>query len=67
MKILLAVDGSPYTDMVLKEVASRPWPPGSEVKILGCAHLRIPDIPDPLLIYCYSRRSNDCHGVAQDQ
>jgi len=51
MKILLAVDGSPYTDMVLKEVASRPWPPGSEVKILGCAHLRIPDIPDPLLIY----------------
>ncbi|MFY9608845.1 MAG: universal stress protein [Blastocatellia bacterium] len=55
MKILLAVDGSPYSDMLVKEVAGRPWPPGSEVRILGCAHLKIPDVPDPILVY-YSMR-----------
>jgi nucleotide-binding universal stress UspA family protein len=55
MKILLAVDGSPYSDMLAKEVARRPWPPGSEVRILGCAHLKIPHVPDPILVY-YSMR-----------
>ncbi|MFY9611494.1 MAG: universal stress protein [Blastocatellia bacterium] len=55
MKILLALDGSPHSDMVVKEVARRPWPPGTEVKILGCAHVKIPDVPDPILVY-YSMR-----------
>lgn len=50
MKILLAVDGSPFSDVAVKEVAGRPWPPGSEVKILGCVHTHMPEIVDPLLI-----------------
>jgi nucleotide-binding universal stress UspA family protein len=50
MRILLAVDGSPFSDVAVKEVGGRPWPSDSEVKILGCAHVHIPDIPDPLLI-----------------
>lgn len=34
MKILLAVDGSPYSDAAVEEVIKRPWPPQSEVKII---------------------------------
>ena len=35
MKILLAVDGSPCSDAAVEEVASRPWPPDSEVRIIS--------------------------------
>jgi nucleotide-binding universal stress UspA family protein len=34
MKILLAVDGSSFSDAAVEEVARRPWPAGSEVKVL---------------------------------
>jgi nucleotide-binding universal stress UspA family protein len=34
MKILLAVDGSPFSDAAVEGVAKRPWPPGTEVKVL---------------------------------
>ena len=37
MKILLAVDGSECSNVAVKEVARRPWPAGSEVKILSVA------------------------------
>lgn len=37
MKILLAVDGSSFSDAALEEVASRPWPANSEVKVLCVA------------------------------
>lgn len=35
MKILLAVDGSPCSEAAVDEVGRRPWPEGSEVKILS--------------------------------
>lgn len=35
MKILLAVDGSSCSDRAVYEVARRPWPVGSEVKVLN--------------------------------
>ena len=34
MKILLAVDGSAYSDAAVEEVVRRPWPPKSEVKVI---------------------------------
>ncbi|HMG34538.1 MAG TPA: universal stress protein [Blastocatellia bacterium] len=37
MKILLAVDGSAFSDAAVEEVARRPWPEGSEVKVLHVA------------------------------
>jgi nucleotide-binding universal stress UspA family protein len=37
MKILIAVDGSPTSDAAVIEIAKRPWPPGSEVKIISVA------------------------------
>jgi nucleotide-binding universal stress UspA family protein len=35
MRILLAVDGSPCSDAAVEEVARRPWPDGTEVRVLS--------------------------------
>ena len=45
MKILLAVDGSSYSDAAVSEVASRPWPAASEIKIVTA--FQVPLIPTP--------------------
>jgi nucleotide-binding universal stress UspA family protein len=34
MKILLAIDGSPHSEAAVRELAGRPWPPKSTVRIL---------------------------------
>jgi nucleotide-binding universal stress UspA family protein len=34
MKILLAVDGSAFSDAAVDEIVHRPWPPQSEVKVI---------------------------------
>jgi nucleotide-binding universal stress UspA family protein len=47
MKVLLAIDGSPHSDAAVAQVARRPWPPGTEVKILTVIHPTIPIFPDP--------------------
>jgi nucleotide-binding universal stress UspA family protein len=41
MKILLAVDGSAYSDAAVEEIAKRPWPPQSEVKLITAAETPI--------------------------
>jgi nucleotide-binding universal stress UspA family protein len=41
MKILLATDGSPYSDAAVMEVIRRPWPAGTHVKVLTVA-VRLP-------------------------
>lgn len=35
LKILLAVDSSPYSDAAVSEVIKRPWPTGTTVAVLG--------------------------------
>jgi len=35
MKMLLAIDGSTFSDAAVKEVATKPWPVDSEVKIIS--------------------------------
>ena len=37
MKILLAVDGSAYSDGAIEEVLRRPWPAQSEIKVITAA------------------------------
>ena len=44
MKILLAVDGSTYSDIAIEEVAQRPWPPQSEVKVITAAEAPLLDM-----------------------
>lgn len=39
MKILLAIDGSPCSELAVDEVARRPWPAGSTVKVLSVVGL----------------------------
>jgi hypothetical protein len=41
MKILLAIDGSSYGDAKIEEVAHRPWPPQTEIKIITAAETPI--------------------------
>lgn len=46
MKILLAVDGSSCSDAAVDEVARRPWPAGSSVKVLTAFELPTPPTPE---------------------
>ena len=41
MKLLLAVDGSSFSDAAIEEVGSRPWPPNSEVIVMTAAELPV--------------------------
>jgi len=45
MRILLPVDGSSFSDAAANEVASRPWPPSSEVRIVTA--FQVPVTPTP--------------------
>lgn len=47
MKILLAIDGSPCSDAAINEVLSRPWPAGSEVKIISAINPVMYLAPEP--------------------
>jgi nucleotide-binding universal stress UspA family protein len=49
MKILIPVDGSPCSDAAVAEVARRPWPEGSQIKVLFVIHSHFPNFPDPVL------------------
>lgn len=46
MKILLAIDGSPCSDAAVEEVARRPWPEGSSIKVLTSYELPTPPTPE---------------------
>lgn len=46
MKILLAVDGSSCSDAAVEEVARRPWPAGSLVRVLTAYELPAPPTPE---------------------
>ena len=42
MKILLAIDGSAYSDAAVEELLKRPWPPQSEVKVITATEMPVP-------------------------
>ena len=46
MRILLAVDGSEFSDAAVEEIADRPWPPGSEVRAISVIHLPFTPTPE---------------------
>jgi nucleotide-binding universal stress UspA family protein len=46
MRILLAIDGSPCSDVAVEEVARRPWPEGSTVKVLTTFEMPVPPTPE---------------------
>ncbi len=46
MKILLAVDGSPCSGAAIEEIVRRPWPEGSEIKVMSAFELPLPPTPE---------------------
>src|SRR5262245_28792970 len=42
MKILLAIDGSPHSQRAIDEVAGRPWPKGSVIRVFSAFHRYVP-------------------------
>ena len=46
MRILLPLDGSSFSDAALNEVASRPWPASSEVKIVTAFQVPVTSMPE---------------------
>ena len=42
MKILLAVDGSPYSAAAAESVSTRPWPAGTAVRVLSAVENIVP-------------------------
>jgi len=46
MKILIGVDGSPYSDAALEEVSRRSWPKGSEVLLVHAFELPLAVTPE---------------------
>jgi nucleotide-binding universal stress UspA family protein len=50
MKILLATDGSAYSEAALQRIADRPWPDGSVVKVLAVVEMHIASQPGIWLV-----------------
>jgi nucleotide-binding universal stress UspA family protein len=46
MRILLAVDGSPCSETAVDEVASRPWPSNSELRIVSAFEIPLSPTPE---------------------
>jgi nucleotide-binding universal stress UspA family protein len=46
MRVLLAVDGSPYSDAAVNEVASRVWPADTEVRVITAYELPLAPAPE---------------------
>jgi nucleotide-binding universal stress UspA family protein len=46
MKILLAVDGSACSNAAVAEVARRPWPDGSSIKVITAFEVPTPPAPE---------------------
>jgi nucleotide-binding universal stress UspA family protein len=46
MKILIAVDGSAFSDAAVAAVAERPWPEGSAMKVVSAFETAFPPTPE---------------------
>jgi nucleotide-binding universal stress UspA family protein len=46
MKVLLAVDGSSCSETAVRETARRPWPSGTEIKVISAIELTVSAVPE---------------------
>ena len=49
MKILLAIDGSPCSDTAVEEVARRPWPADTQVRVVSVVEPPAPLVAEPYM------------------
>jgi nucleotide-binding universal stress UspA family protein len=67
MKILLAVDGSAYSDAAVEEIVKRPWPPKSEVKVITAVEMPVVMIePWGLSPDYFEQMEKGLRGAAED-
>src|SRR5688572_16868701 len=50
MKVLVAVDGSTFSEAAIQEVARRPWPKGSELRVLTVTEWPVVVATEPWLV-----------------
>lgn len=50
MRILLATDGSPCSDVAVDEVARRPWPAGTMLRVISIMVPPTPLVQEPLTV-----------------
>ena len=50
MKVLLALDGSPCSETALGEVARRPWPADTQVRVLSVVEPPAPLVAEPYMV-----------------
>lgn len=67
MKILLAIDGSPHSDLAVKQVATQPWPTNSAVEVLTVIHPTIPMVVEPtfMLAAASVQQAEELRAVAR--
>ena len=56
MRILMAIDGSPCSEAAINEVAARPWPANSEVRIISAFQIPLNPAPEAWTLQpeCYA-------------
>lgn len=65
MRILLAIDGSPCSEAAVNELATRPWPASSEIRIVSA--FEVPLSPTPEAWAISSEYFNQMERVAREQ
>ena len=50
MRVLLAIDGSTHSDAAVAEVAARPRPEGTDIRVLTVVHATAPLVLDPAFV-----------------
>lgn len=65
MRILVAVDGSQSSDVATHVFSGRPWPEGSQVRVISVVQPFRPDIPEAGLALDYEQLSAPLLETAQ--
>lgn len=65
MRILLAIDGSPCSEAAVNEVATRPWPANSQIRIISA--FEVPLSPTPEAWAISSEYFDQMERVARQQ
>ncbi|HWP42863.1 MAG TPA: universal stress protein, partial [Blastocatellia bacterium] len=50
MKILIAIDGSVFSDRAVEGVARRPWPPASEIRLISVVEPALTPVAEPYIL-----------------
>jgi nucleotide-binding universal stress UspA family protein len=63
-RVLLATDGSEYSEVAARSVADRPWPAGCEVRVFSVVELHVPLFQAPYPPYLNPHAMEDLRGEA---